>query len=67
MFLWPWALAIFGVRLIVQIIVLTLVQKKLNEPGLLAYLLFFDIFSPIINGVIYLSNFRSISRKNKWK
>ena len=67
MFLWPWALAIFGLRLIVQIVVLTLVQKKLNEPGLLAYLLFFDIFSPIINGVIYLSNFRSISRKNKWK
>jgi glycosyltransferase involved in cell wall biosynthesis len=67
MFLWPWVLAIFALRLIIQIIVLTLVQEKLNEPGLLAYLLFFDIFSPIINGVIYLSNFRSISRKNKWK
>ena len=67
MFLWPWVLAIFGLRLIVQIIVLTLVQRKLNEPELLGYLLFFDIFSPIINSVIYLSNSRSISRKNKWK
>jgi cellulose synthase/poly-beta-1,6-N-acetylglucosamine synthase-like glycosyltransferase len=66
-FLWPWVLAIFGLRLIVQIIVLTLVQKKLNEPGLLGYLLIFDIFSPIINIAIFLSNSRSISRKNKWK
>jgi cellulose synthase/poly-beta-1,6-N-acetylglucosamine synthase-like glycosyltransferase len=66
-FLWPWALAVFALRLIVQIVVLTFVQKKLNEPGLLGYLLFFDIFSPIINSVIFLSNSRSISRKNKWK
>jgi len=66
-FLWPWVLAVFGLRLITQIIVFTLVQKKLNEPGLLAYLLFFDIFSPVINIFAFLSNALSISGKNKWK
>lgn len=66
-FLWPWVLAVFGLRVITQFIVFTLVQKKLNEPGLLAYLLFFDIFSPIINSVIFLSNTRSRSDRNKWK
>jgi cellulose synthase/poly-beta-1,6-N-acetylglucosamine synthase-like glycosyltransferase len=66
-FLWPWALAVFVVRLIAQIVVFTLVQKKLNEPGLLVYLLFFDIFSPLINSLIFLSNTRSRSGKSKWK
>jgi len=66
-FLWPYALAVFGLRLIIQIIVFTLVQKKLNEPGLLAYSLFFDIFSPVINSIIFLSNIRSRSVKNQWK
>jgi uncharacterized membrane protein len=67
MFLWPWVLAVFLLRLITQIIVFILVQKKLNEPGLLAYLLLFDIFSPLINSIIFLSNSRSRSGKNKWK
>ena len=66
-FLWPWVLAVFASRLITQIIVFILNQKKLNEPGLLGYLLFFDIFSPLINSIIYLSNNRSNSGKNKWK
>ena len=66
-FLWPWALAIFASRLITQIIVLLLNQEKLNEPGLLGYMLFFDIFSPVINSIIYLSINRSKSGNNKWK
>jgi hypothetical protein len=66
LFLWPWVLAIFALRLITHIVVFELTRKKLNEPGLLAYFLFFDIFSPIINSVIFLSS-RLISRKNKWK
>jgi glycosyltransferase involved in cell wall biosynthesis len=66
LFLWPWVLAIFTLRLITQIVVVKLTGKKLNEPGLLAYYLFFDIFSPIINTVIFLSS-RLISGKNKWK
>jgi hypothetical protein len=66
-FLWPYALAVFGLRLIAQIVVLTLVQKKLNEPGLLGFSLFFDIFSPVINSIIFLSNTLSRSVKNQWK
>jgi glycosyltransferase involved in cell wall biosynthesis len=66
-FLWPYVLAVFGLRIITQIVVFTLVQKKMNEPGLLAYSLFFDIFSPVINSIIFLSNVRSRSGKNQWK
>jgi len=66
-FLWPVVLAIFGIRLITQIIVLILVQRRLNEPGVLAYSLFFDIFSPVINSIIFLSNLGNRSAKNIWK
>jgi cellulose synthase/poly-beta-1,6-N-acetylglucosamine synthase-like glycosyltransferase len=66
-FLWPWVLAVFSIRLIVQITVFLLVQKKLNEPGMLSYLLFFDIFSPLINSIIFFSNTRSKSGMNQWK
>jgi glycosyltransferase involved in cell wall biosynthesis len=66
-FLWPIVLAVFGLRLITQIIVYTLVQKKLNEKGLLAYSLIFDIFSPVINSLIFLSNSQKRSDMNRWK
>jgi glycosyltransferase involved in cell wall biosynthesis len=66
-FMWPWVIAIFALRLISQIFVFTLTQKKLNEPGLLPFLLIFDIFSPLFNGIIYLSNNRKLSGKNQWK
>jgi glycosyltransferase involved in cell wall biosynthesis len=66
-FLWPWVLVVFALRLITQIIVFLLNQKKLNEPGLLGCLLFFDIFSPVINSIIYISNNRSKSGNNTWK
>jgi hypothetical protein len=64
LFMWPWVLGIFALRLICQITVFTLVQKKLDEPGLLPYLLFFDIFSPLFNGIIFT---RRLSGTNKWK
>jgi len=66
-FLWPWVLSVFMARFITQLTVFSLTQKKLNEPGLLGYLLFFDIFSPLINGIIFISNTRSKSGKNRWK
>jgi len=66
-FLWPYVLVVFGIRLLTQFIIFTLVQKKLNEPGLIIYSLFFDTFSPVINGIIYLSNIRSRPGKNRWK
>lgn len=66
-FLWPWVLGAFVLRLTAQIIVFTTAREKLNEPGLLGYLLVFDIFSPVFNSIIYLSNNGSRSGKNKWK
>src|SRR5450759_3104826 len=66
-FLWPYVLAVFGLRLIIQIIVFTLVQKKLNEKGLIIYSLFFDIFSPVINALVYFSNRLDRPGKNRWK
>jgi glycosyltransferase involved in cell wall biosynthesis len=66
-YLWTYVIAIFAIRLIAQIITYFLVQEKLNEPGILPYSLFFDIFSPLINCIVYLSNTRIRSGKNKWK
>ncbi|HEX7493096.1 MAG TPA: glycosyltransferase [Bacteroidales bacterium] len=66
-FLWPYVTAIFVIRLIIQLIIFYVVQKKLNEPGILAYSLFFDIFSPVINCILFLSNTRTKSGENKWK
>jgi cellulose synthase/poly-beta-1,6-N-acetylglucosamine synthase-like glycosyltransferase len=63
-FLWPFVLTVFGLRIITQIIVLVLVQKKLNEPGLITYSLFFDIFSPVINSIVFLSNTWNKTGKN---
>jgi glycosyltransferase involved in cell wall biosynthesis len=67
LFLWPYAIAIFGIRLIVQTIVLNTVSKKLNEPGLVKYSLFFDIFSPFINSIVFIAGSRNSSEKNRWK
>lgn len=67
LFLWPYLLIIFGLRLIAQIIVIALAQKKLNEPGLAGFWLIFDIFSPLINGTILLSNTLRRPGKNQWK
>ncbi len=66
-FLWPYVLAVFGLRLLIQIIVFTLVQKKLNEKGLTIYSLFFDIFSPVINALVFFSNQLDRPGKNRWK
>jgi cellulose synthase/poly-beta-1,6-N-acetylglucosamine synthase-like glycosyltransferase len=67
LFLWPYTLAIFGLRLIAFMFVIIWGQKALNERGLVFYSVFFDIFSPLINSIIYLSNTLSKSTKNQWK
>lgn len=67
LYLWPFVTAIFTVRLAVQVVVLILVQKKLNEPGLAPWSIFYDIISPFLNTVIYLTNLGEGSRKNRWK
>lgn len=56
-FMWPYLLALFLIRLTVQVVVAGSVQRKLNEPGLLLWTLVFDIFSPLINLILYFSNF----------
>lgn len=66
-FYWIWVAAGFAIRLIVQFTVFHLTQKRLGEAGLLPFLLFFDIFSPIINGVLFISNTGVKSGKNKWR
>ena len=65
--LWIMTVTIFGLRFISQMIVMVSGQKKLNEKGIAGYSLIFDIFSPVINSVIFLSSTISRSGKNKWK
>jgi glycosyltransferase involved in cell wall biosynthesis len=67
LFLWEYVLMIFAIRLIIQTVVYFLVQKKLNEPGLIIYSVFFDIFSPLINGILVLTNTWGRSGKNIWR
>ena len=64
---WEFVLALFGLRFITQIFVFALTGKKLNEKGLVLYSLIFDIFSPLINGAIYISNSLSKPGKNRWR
>jgi len=66
-FLWPYVLAVFGLRLIIQIVVFILVSRKLNEPDIVPLSLFFDIFSPVIYSAIYISKPGSKSGRNRWK
>ncbi|HBC79178.1 MAG TPA: glycosyl transferase family 2, partial [Bacteroidales bacterium] len=67
LFLWPVVLGFFAVRLIVQITVFILNQKKFNEPGLLQWVPIFDILSPFINAILFAGSIREGSGKNKWK
>jgi cellulose synthase/poly-beta-1,6-N-acetylglucosamine synthase-like glycosyltransferase len=62
-----WVLAVFGLRISIQFTVYFFAQKKLNESGLIPYLLVFDIFSPLLNGILFLSNNGSKSGKNRWR
>lgn len=63
----PFLLAAFIIRSGTQAVVFSLAQKKFNEPGILIYALFFDIISPFINSIIYLSNIGSGKTKIIWK
>jgi poly-beta-1,6-N-acetyl-D-glucosamine synthase len=67
LFFWPYVLAIFGLRMIAQIGVIYLIQKRLNEPKILPYSLIFDIFSPLINCALYFTTQWNRPGKNSWK
>jgi glycosyltransferase involved in cell wall biosynthesis len=64
---WPFIIALFCLRLIVQTTVFFHVMKKLNERDLLFYSIIFDIFSPVIYSTIYISNLRGRTGSNTWK
>ncbi len=66
-YLWPLVIGIFGLRLIIQTAVIATVHKKLNEPGLIGFSIFFDIFSPLLTFILSLGNSRSKSDKNRWR
>ncbi|HLN20096.1 MAG TPA: glycosyltransferase [Bacteroidales bacterium] len=68
-YLWIEVLAIFGLRMAAQITVLALAQKKLLERGLIPYSLIFDIISPVVNSILYISKGNPKGRKqgvNQW-
>lgn len=67
LFLLPVVLAVFGIRLVVQIIVFALACRKFNEPHLLVYSIIFDIFSPFLNALFYTEKYRQGKRINQWK
>ncbi len=67
LYLWPYILTVFGLRLIIQTTVFILISKKLDERGIVPVSLFFDIFSPVIYSVIYISKPGSKSGRNRWK
>ena len=64
---WKWVSAVFALRFLTQFTVYYLAQKKLNESGLMPYLLLFDMFSPLLNGILFVSNSGSKSGKNRWR
>lgn len=64
---WPYAVAIFAGRMIVQSVTFKFAVKKFNEPGIFKYSLLFDIFSPFLNLAFYLSNYLQSPGKNQWK
>jgi len=67
LYLWPYLIAIFLIRLIIQSIIIAYTQKKLNERGLLLFSLIFDIFSPLLNGLIYLLQMSNRPGRHTWK
>lgn len=67
LFHWEIVLAIFGIRLIVQLITFILNCKLFEEKNIVVLSLFFDIFSPFINGLIYITKGAKKPQKRKWK
>jgi biofilm PGA synthesis N-glycosyltransferase PgaC len=67
LYLWPYSIALFGLRFIIMSAILFLAQKRFNEKGLLILSHIFDIFSPLINIALYFSSFSNGSGRNTWK
>jgi glycosyltransferase involved in cell wall biosynthesis len=67
LFLWPAVLLVLAVRMTIQLLVINLVQARLNEKGLIPWTLIFDISSPFINSILYLKSRRQNAGKYQWK
>lgn len=67
LFFWQEVLAAFGVRLILLTVFQIIGARNLNEKGISAFSIIFDILSPVLNGLIWLSNILSLPGKKKWK
>ncbi len=67
LFHWEIVLAIFGIRLTIQLITYILNCKLFEEKNIIVFSLFFDIFSPFINGLIYITKGGETGHKKKWK
>ena len=63
---WQHVLAAFLVRMIIFMSVIGAAAKKLNEPGILWYSIFFDLVIPFVYLYVFLLN-RISSKFNKWK
>lgn len=66
LYLWPFATGLFGFRLIIQLIIFMVVRERLNEKGILPLIPIFDILSPFINLMIYVSSRKQETSKNLW-
>ncbi len=66
-FNWIIIVPVFMARMLAQYIVFILSAKKFQEPGLWQFLLLFDIFSPVINGMLFMSNWGSKTSRNRWR
>ncbi len=63
----PFVVAGLIIRMTTQVVIYSMAQKRLNEPGLLFSAIIFDIFSPFINLLVYFSNYHKSSCKSVWK
>jgi len=66
-FLWPYVISVFVIRLAAEITIFTLVQKRLNEEGIVGWGLAFDIISPFVNSILFLTNIVRKPGNNRWK
>ena len=65
--LWQIVLGIFLLRLIVLFAVFYANARKFDEKGILKALIFFDLFSPLINLILYSGTFRAKTTRASWK
>jgi len=66
-FLWPYVISVFVIRLAAEITIFTLVQKRLNEEGIVGWAMAFDIISPFVNSILFVTNIVRKPGNNRWK